>query len=132
MTPVALGIRRSVQAIALVLLGGVILSLALFWVTSLTPTYRYIGPLCAIRTVQYPGFDAWTGEPHGRTYDCTEIFDGSGVTRITAEVPAELAGRRAVPLPLGFAIGAITTMLALVVASTRGNRRERNPQVRVG
>lgn len=42
----------------------------------------------------------WTGEPHGRTYECTPL-DGSATTLVTEKPPDELRARRAVPLPIG-------------------------------
>jgi hypothetical protein len=79
--------------------GGVVTATALFVLTSWTPEYTFLGPLCATRTVVHPGFDLWTGQPHGRTYDCAPI-DGSATTRITAPVPDDLIDRRAIPLPI--------------------------------
>jgi len=99
-------------SIAVVAFGGVLAAFALFIVTASTPKYTYTGPLCQLRTVADPGFDAWTGEAHGRIFDCQPL-DGSPIRRINADPPAELLGRRAVPLPLGFGIGAFIAFVWL-------------------
>jgi len=123
-TPVELSLSRARGSLAVVLLGGVAISLATFCITSLSRSYVYIGPL-GHQEVRSPGFDLWTGEPYGRIFDRLDI-DTSKVERVTADVPAELTGRRAVPLPLGFVLGAILTMLALMATSTTGSRGERD------
>jgi hypothetical protein len=102
--------RRVRTSWAWVVFGGVVTATALFVLTSWTPEYTFLGPLCATRTVVHPGFDLWTGQPHGRTYDCAPI-DGSATTRITAPVPDDLIDRRAIPLPIGFALGAFIVLV---------------------
>ena len=100
----AAGLSELSGSIAVLVLGGMFTALALFIVTAWTPRYVYTGPLCQLRTIADPGFDPWTGEPRGRIFDCQPV-DGSPMTRINAYPPSELLERRAVPLPLGFAIG---------------------------
>ena len=86
---------------------GIVVALAAYGATSTAPTFRYLGPLCATDEV-YPGFDPWTGVPYGRsyTYDCpgNEPWEPANPIRIE-DMPTELAGRRAIPLPLGFLVG---------------------------
>ena len=124
-------LRRWKSSIAVVALGGVVTAIALFGVTSQVEKYGYLGPLCAIRDVAHPGFDLWTGEPHGRVYDCAPI-DGSATTRVTAAVPDELIGRRAVPLPVGFAVGAFIALVWLTVGSITDRRRSWSPEATSG
>ena len=122
----------AMRSIAVVVLGGVVTAITLFSVTSQAPTYGYLGPLCA-QHVAGPGFDPWTGEPHGRIYDCTPIFDESApTTRITGDVPAELADRRAVPLPVGFAIGSFIALVWLTATSLTDRRHAWSPEVTSG
>jgi hypothetical protein len=125
--------RRWGRSIAVVILCGVVTAIILFGVTSATPTYAYLGPLCAIREIAPPGFDPWTGVPHGRIFDCKPI-DGSATTRVTGEPPDELIGRPVVPLPLGFALGAFITLVWLTARSiTEADRRRgRNPEATSG
>ena len=76
-----------------------------------------------VMDVEGSGFDLWTGEPHGWWY--RENPHGMGENTERGPVPADIAGRRAIPFPLGFALGALVG-LALVTVS---RRREdgRNP-----
>ena len=119
------------KSIAVVVVGGVVTAIALFVLTSATPTYAYLGPLCAIREIAPPGFDPWTGEPHGRIFDCKPI-DGSATTRVTGEPPDELIGRPVVPLPVGFALGAFITLAWLTVGSIADRRRAWIPEATSG
>jgi hypothetical protein len=102
-------------------LSGVVTATALFVLTSQAPAYGYLGPLCATRTVVHPGFDPWTGEPHGRTYECKPL-DGSATTLVADKAPDELIARRAVPLPVGFHVGAFFALVWRTVASVADRR----------
>jgi len=101
------------------------LAIILFGVTSGTPGYTFLGPHCATRTVVNPGFDPWTGEPYGRTYECIDILADEPSTRlVTDEAPDDLIGRPVVPLPLGFALGALIALIWLTARSiTEADRR---------
>jgi hypothetical protein len=114
-----------VRSIALVALAGVVTATVLFVLTSGTRGYGFLGPLCAANEVAAPGFDPWTGEPHGRIFDCVDRFGeaSSATTRITAEPPIELMDRQAVPLPAGFAIGAVIAVVWLTVRSVTDRPR---------
>jgi hypothetical protein len=118
----------AVRSIAVVVLGGAVTAIALFGVTSQAPTYGYLGPLCA-QHVAGPGFDPWTGEPHGRIFTMPVgswdgCLTGQAVRTIKGEVPAELIDRLAVPLPVGFALGAFIALIWLTARSiTEADRR---------
>jgi len=73
-------------------------------------------PECIFR--QEAGFDLWTGLPHGATLECSEVRPDGSHPIVTQDypIPADLAARRAIPVPLGFAAGA----LVVLVASTLG------------
>jgi hypothetical protein len=96
---------------ALLLVGGLLVGLAAFWGTSQVPVRTSLGPpvgQCPGETLREPGFDIWTGEPHGGAVVVSDCFDPSGPTRVvTSEPPVDLVGRRAIPLPLGTLLGAL-------------------------
>jgi hypothetical protein len=108
----AVGTTELLESIAVCVLGGVLTAFVLLVVTASTPRYVYTGPLCQLTTVADPGFDPWTGEPHGRIFDCQPL-DGSPVARVTSDAPTELIGCRAVPLPLGFGPGVFIALMWL-------------------
>jgi len=118
-------IQRTVGAVVLALLGGAVISFALFFVTSLTPSYRFLGPICVTEDV-HPGFDPWTGKPHGRNYvyDCpgNEPWERANPIPVVGEIPIELVGRRALPLPIGFGFG-LGCALVVVAISRRDPRK---------
>jgi hypothetical protein len=92
---------------------------AAFGLTSMHERYLYLGPLCATED-SWPGFDPWTGLPYGRRFwfECPPgLGDGSPGRWVHLEPPADIAGRRAVPLPLGIALG--TAVSAILVARSR-------------
>jgi len=113
-----------------VLAGALIIGIASFWLTSSTPRYSYLGHVCMTGIVREPGFDPWTGEPYGMTYRCTNDL-GIGIpgTRdLTETPPDDIAGRRAIPIPAGFALG-VLVLGGLAVASYR---RGRSPALAAG
>ena len=77
--------RRWGRSIAVVVLAGVVTAFVLYGVTSWTPYYAYLGTGVGVRHVSNPGFDPWTGEPHGRIVDFTPIDGSATTTRITQE-----------------------------------------------
>lgn len=97
------------------MVGGVVVGLIAFWVTSWLPQPVYLGPLCATRTVQDAGFDPWTGLGYGRLYEC--VRDNNGVALPTQLVrdPAVrtmFGTRHAIPIPIGIAAGCIAVAVA--------------------
>lgn len=122
-------VQRLVPRLMLVLAGGAVLSAAAFWLTSTTPTYEWIGGPCTDH-VAFPGFDPWTGQPHGFVYDdyggaCLSDpnFAWQNPARVVDPVPDEMVGRQAIPLPVGFAVGSLVTIGAMV-AMRRQKRAE--------
>ena len=87
---------------------GVFMGVVLYTATSLTGPYNYLGKCQP--TVAKPGFDPWTGEPYGGILACTHI-DGSAMTRRNAAVPDDMVGRRAIPVPAGFALGVAIALI---------------------
>jgi hypothetical protein len=80
-------------------------------------TGRYFGTVC-FRTVHPPGFDPWTGEPFGAAitpsgFDChSDVPMG---TVIQTETPSILAGRRAIPLLVGFVAGFVPAIAVMLL-----------------
>jgi hypothetical protein len=67
--------------------------------------------------VDQPGFDPLTGEPHGRSFRCI----GSGPL-ISSSPEPDLSSRRAIPVPLGFLLGAAAAGLVLLFVMGRRRR----------
>lgn len=119
-----LGVHR-VRRLALAVAAGLVLGIGAFAATGFESPTIYLGPC-------YPvvgeGFDPWTGLPHGSVWECAPwiVPAGAGATATEgrpgfAQPPSDaIAGRWAVPVPLGFVAGA---GLALVA----GARRDRRP-----
>jgi hypothetical protein len=117
--------ERWLRLLVLVVVGGFGVSVGAFWVTSLTPNYLYLGPICITNDV-HPGFDPWTGQPHGRNYDrvdCDLEADPAIVQHIEGAIPPEMQGRQALPLPAGFAAGCLITVGALALQDSRRRAR---------
>jgi hypothetical protein len=111
MTPV-LSLPRLVMAVMLfACLAGVLV----FAATSSYPQMMYLGPLCRSQDVRPPGFDPWTGEPVGDIFRCDPVRpDDPPSHLVTLDVPDDLIGRRAIPVPVGFAFGALLATGLLV------------------
>ena len=119
--------------IGAVLAGAVIIGIASFWLTSSTPSYSYLGPICFSGIVREPGFDPWTGEPHGLTYRCTNDLPVGipGTRDVTESPPDDLASRRAIPIPAGMALG-VLALGGFAVFVERRERRGRSATVAPG
>jgi hypothetical protein len=118
-------VHRVLPRLFLVLAGGVVLSVAAFWLTSTTPGYESIVGPCADH-VAFPRFDPWTGQPNGLIYDdyggtclTDPNFAWENPTRVVDPVPDEMLGRQAIPLPVGFVVGSVITIGAMAVMSRR-------------
>ena len=72
------------------------------------PQRGYLGPICNTGIVRDAGFDPWTGEPVGAIYRCDPTAAGDPPSHLVPiQLPDDLVGRRAVPIPIGFAFGAL-------------------------
>ena len=100
--------QRGLAALAI----GAVVAWGAFWLTS-RPVAPYLRNFsvapCEGIDMQEPGFDPWTGRPHGWAYSCTDR-DGR-VINMTGPFPAELVGRQAIPLPVGFGVGSVAALL---------------------
>jgi hypothetical protein len=102
------------------LLVGVFVAAVLYFATSVTAPHTYLGSPCWSEWV-YPGFDAWTGEPHGLSFTTSDC--GATEPRmVNIALPDDMVGRTAVPLPVGFVIG---TAAGLLLVGIRSRRRAR-------
>ena len=118
----------SARLLVLACLVGLIVGIGAFWLTSMQAFSVYLGP-CHPGIAQ--GFDPWTGLPHGATLICEpqsvstgptaepSVFQPGSTTQ--TPTPSDLASRRAVPVPIGFVVGA---GLVLLVPTVRGARRQ--------
>lgn len=109
------------RAVLAIILIGLMSGMVLFAATGGARGYTYLGPLCA-QNSEGPGFDLLTGEPYGRSFD---LGGGTGpcayeAKHITGDVPAELVGRRAIPFPVGFTLGAGAALLIVLGISAAG------------
>jgi hypothetical protein len=107
---------RQVFAAALV---GLVAGYGAFLLTAQTPQELRI-PECLQAVAA--GFDPWTGSPHGATMECAQLTGAGGqipVVQPPEPMPPELASRRAIPVPLGFAVGGALTLVGLAVARAR-------------
>ena len=112
--------RISGRRFVLACLVGLVVGVGAFLLTGMYPRHMYMGFCSAI--VQ-PGFDPLTGLPHGETLYCTPLnVAGPQPTPTTTllPMPDDLADRWAIPIPLGFVIGA---GLVLVVPTLWAARR---------
>jgi hypothetical protein len=97
----------------------------LFAVTAIHEPSMYLGPIGIVELQQMDGFDPWTGAPHGRVY----VSDGglAGMvgdpprTLVHEAAPASIAGRRAIPVWVGF--GATLAIGWVVLVGRRGRAR---------
>jgi hypothetical protein len=103
-----------------VIAGGLSIGLVAFVITSQTQAYMYLGGP-GIHVISKPGFDAWTGHPHGSTIEYRQTPFSPARAPHTDDVPIELLGRRAIPLPVGFAVG---VAVVLLVAERRQRRAQ--------
>lgn len=119
-------VRRLIAAVAIGLVVGIgTYELTGYWSGGVGGVFN---GLCQ-PTIQ-AGFDPWTGLPHGVTWHCPPITESSnGVaadvrpqTTFVDPIPPEIASRRAVPLPLGFVLGA--GIVLLVPRARRGVHSE--------
>ena len=65
----------ALKMVLLMVGAGLLVSVTAFAITAGTPGYRYLGPIC-VDDVARPGFDPWSGQPHGRIVDQHECPRG--------------------------------------------------------
>ena len=97
---------------------GLVVGYGAFLLTAQAPQALHI-PEC-IPAVD-AGFDPLTGLPHGATIDCAQLTGAGGQTSVAQSqaMPAELASRRAIPVPVGFAVGGAGALVGLSIVRVR-------------
>jgi hypothetical protein len=108
----------SVRQLVLACLVGLIVGYGAFLLTAVSPDEKVIS-MCD--PVLDAGFDPLTGMPHGTTLNCPQLHLDGTQTSVTQVVPmsADLASRRAIPVPLGFVVGAGSVLLVSTVSRAR-------------
>lgn len=123
------GTRSVAKPLLAVLAIGLVVGYAAFLLTAQASYSALMPPEC--RLVIAPGFDLLTGLPHGMTSECAQLNGLGGQLSVAQATPMtpDLANRRAIPLPLGFAVGAT---LAVVVLAVRRARRSSEYEAEAG
>jgi hypothetical protein len=103
--------RPSRRRFALAIAVGLVVGCGAFFLTSMQPPFAYLG-FCNPGVAQ--GFDPWTGQPHGSTLVCDPNVLVPEPATINHPIPPALVGRQAIPVPLGFVIGAGAALLVPV------------------
>jgi len=114
----------SVKQVLAAALVGLVVGYGAFLLTAQTPQELRI-PEC-IPAVD-AGFDPWTGLPHGATMECAQPTGAGGqipVVQPPEPMPPELASRRAIPVPLGFAVGGAVALVGLTIVRARRQRED--------
>jgi hypothetical protein len=106
--------------VAASLVVGVVTGLGAFALTAHHQQYGHLGPLCRSYQIRSEGFDPWTGDPVGEIYVCDPTYPNDPPSHhVTVPPPPELVGRRAIPVPSGFAVGSVATAVLLWVRRRR-------------
>ena len=98
---------------------GLIVGYGAFALTAQVSYSDLMPPEC--RLVVAPGFDLLTGLPHGMTIECAQLTGLGGQLPVAQASPMtpDLAGRRAIPVSLGFAVGVVLALCVLAVRRVR-------------
>jgi hypothetical protein len=114
------GGRNWPRTLAITVNCAVIFALAAYAFTSTAASSCNVLGGIGIEVVSCPGFDAWTGEPHGLTVKYNAVPGlHEAVPPKTDDVPADMRDMRAIPLPVGFTIGLFLTIGVLQAARLR-------------
>lgn len=112
---------RPSTSLAISAVVGLAVAAALFSLTSqVRLLYTHSTPVCQAGEslqVDQPGFDPFSGEPHGRSFRC-----GDNGTLMSSSPEPDLSSRRAIAVPIGFLLGAAAASAVLFVVG-RGARR---------
>jgi len=114
----------SIRQLALACLVGLIVGSSAFLLTATGQDQKIIS-MC--NPVLNAGFDPLTGSPHGWTLNCPQLHPDGTQTSVTQDVPmsSDLASRRAIPVPLGFVLGAGLVLIVSAVSGAWQRRSDR-------
>jgi hypothetical protein len=110
------------RTVTLALAGGILLGLFLFTMTSGTPT-SLGGPIgrppgTGPATTDHWHYDPWTGQPQPETRTYTVIATGEQLVQAFG-LPDSMQGTRAIPVPVGFAVGSLLTLVVIALRRPR-------------
>jgi hypothetical protein len=110
----------------LALVVGLVVGYGVFVISGIGPDEKVISMCNPVVTA---GFDPLTGLPHGWTLDCPQLHPDGTQTAVRQSIPmsADFASRRAIPVPVGFVLGAGLVLLAPVVRRPSRAELEQSP-----
>jgi len=86
---------------------GIVVGMGAFALSSAhAPRGAHSNPLCYDLQTEEAHFDLWSGRPVGLVLTCSQPLGGTPWD-LRAPVPEDMAGRSAIPFPVGFAAGAL-------------------------
>ena len=131
---------------AVILVAGFVVALGAYVITASRPAAASVSPCSGCPPFfkdAFPGstgyppihieswseahFDLLSGEPRGWSYTMPDRL-GPGDITTTGPVPADMVGRWAVPLPLGFLVGGLAGYAGLIGARRRARVMCTSPQ----
>jgi len=102
---------------------GVVVGLGTFALTSdHAPRGAHSNPICHDLQTEEAHFDLWTGRPVGLVLTCSHPVGSEAPWDLRAPVPEDMVGRRAIPFPAGFLIGALLAGASLLLIDRRGRQ----------
>jgi hypothetical protein len=112
------GTRSFAKPLLALLAIGLVVGCSAFLLTA-QAAQPLMAPEC--RPVVEAGFDPISGLPHGATIECAQLTGLGGQVPVAQVIPMtdDLASRRAIPVPLGFAIGAVLALGSLAMYHAR-------------
>ncbi len=109
--------------LALVVLAGSLVAVVAFNATSATlQRFGHSNPPCRGLVVVEAAYDPWTGLPHGTEFTCPVSASWPTGWHLQSTPPEEVAGTRAIPMPVGFALGCLTAAGAIFLIDRRRRR----------
>jgi hypothetical protein len=99
---------------------GIVVGLGAFALSSAhEPPLTRSHPICRDLQIEEAHFDLWTGRPVGLVFRCPEPFGSEAPWDIRIPVSDEMVGRRAIPFPAGFLVGALLTGAVVLLIDRR-------------
>ncbi len=124
---------RILQTAILTALGGLLIALVLFVLTSPAPRTVFLPvgrPDGTGFVTDFGGTDQWTGEVQPVTQSWTDPT-GKRMTKVYALSPED-KNYRAIPMPVGFVVGSLLTLGLIVILGRRRTVRTSSPPLVAG